>query len=171
MANGFLPGARDDHELPRAGGPGVRVDSGVVAGSEISPLYDPMIAKLVVHGVDREHARRRMLRALDEFVIEGVKTLIGFHKALLTHPCFVDGETCHGLVESELLAARAAELDNGGGVGQPARLRPRFARRFGPSRSTAVVSRCVSCGPNRHTRSSGVAGANGRAAPVPAARG
>jgi acetyl-CoA/propionyl-CoA carboxylase biotin carboxyl carrier protein len=54
-----------------------------------------------------------MLRALDEFVIEGVKTLIGFHKALLTHPCFVEGETCHGLVESELMAARAAELENG----------------------------------------------------------
>jgi acetyl-CoA/propionyl-CoA carboxylase biotin carboxyl carrier protein len=91
----------------------VRVDSGLVAGSENSPLYDPMIAKLVVHGVDREHARRRMLRALDEFVIEGVRTLIGFHKALLTHPCFVEGETCHGLVESELLAARAGEFENG----------------------------------------------------------
>ena len=90
-------------------GPGVRVDSGVVAGSEISPLYDPMIAKLIVHGRDREHARRRMLRALDEFVIEGPPTLIGFHKALLSHPCFVEGETCHGLVESELLArARGA---------------------------------------------------------------
>ena len=95
----------------------MRVDSGVVAGSEISPLYDPMIAKLVVHGVDREHARRRMLRALDEFVVEGVRTLIGFHKALLTHPCFVEGETCHGLVESELLAARAGEFENGRPVG------------------------------------------------------
>jgi acetyl-CoA/propionyl-CoA carboxylase biotin carboxyl carrier protein len=72
-----------------------------------------MIAKLVVHGVDREHARRRMLRALDEFVVEGVRTLIGFHKALLTHPCFVEGETCHGVVESELLAARAGEFENG----------------------------------------------------------
>jgi acetyl-CoA/propionyl-CoA carboxylase biotin carboxyl carrier protein len=72
-----------------------------------------MIAKLVVHGGDREHARRRMLRALDELVVEGVKTLIGFHKALLTHPCFIEGETCHGVVESELLAARAAELENG----------------------------------------------------------
>ena len=72
-----------------------------------------MIAKLVVHGVDREHARRRMLRALDEFEIGGVKTLIGFHKALLTHPCFVEGATCHGLVDSELMAARAAELEDG----------------------------------------------------------
>ena len=91
----------------------MRVDSGVAAGSEVPALYDPLIAKLIVHGVDREHARNRMLRALDEFVIEGVKTLIGFHKALLTHPCFVEGETCHGLVESELMAARAAELENG----------------------------------------------------------
>jgi acetyl-CoA/propionyl-CoA carboxylase biotin carboxyl carrier protein len=91
----------------------VRVDSGVVAGSEISPLYDPMIAKLIVHDVDREHARRRMLSALDEFAVVGVKTLIGFHKALLAHPCFVEGGTCHGIVESELLAARAAELDDG----------------------------------------------------------
>jgi acetyl-CoA/propionyl-CoA carboxylase biotin carboxyl carrier protein len=113
VSNGFLPAPGTIVRYREPSGPGVRVDSGVVAGSEISPLYDPMIAKLVVHGVDREHARRRMLRALDEFAIEGVKTLIGFHKALLTHPCFVEGETCHGLVDSELMAARAAELEDG----------------------------------------------------------
>src|SRR5439155_257953 len=117
VSNGFLPapGTIERHREPS--GPGVRVDSGVAVGSRISPLYDPMIAKLVVHGLDREQARRRMLRALDEFVIDGVKTLIGFHKALLAHPCFVEGETCHGLVESELMAARAAELENGQPVG------------------------------------------------------
>ena len=113
VANGFLPAPGTISLYREPSGPGVRVDSGVVTGSEISPLYDPMIAKLVVHGVDREHARRRMLRALDEFVVGGVKTLIGFHRALLTHPCFIEGGTCHGLVESELIAARAAELDNG----------------------------------------------------------
>jgi acetyl-CoA/propionyl-CoA carboxylase biotin carboxyl carrier protein len=112
-ARGFLPAPGTITRYEEPAGPGVRVDSGVVAGSEISALYDPMIAKLVVHGVDREHARRRMLRALDEFVIDGVKTLVGFHKALLTHPCFIEGETCHGLVESELMAARAAEVDDG----------------------------------------------------------
>jgi acetyl-CoA/propionyl-CoA carboxylase biotin carboxyl carrier protein len=64
-----------------------------------------MVAKLIVHGVDREHARRRMLRALDEFWIEGPTTLIGFHKALLSHPCFVAGETCHGIAESAELVA------------------------------------------------------------------
>ena len=89
----------------------MRVDSGVAAGSEVSGEYDPLMAKLIVHGVDREHARRRMLRALDEFVIGGPKTLIGFHKALLEHECFVRGETCHGLVESEELAARVVELE------------------------------------------------------------
>jgi acetyl-CoA/propionyl-CoA carboxylase biotin carboxyl carrier protein len=114
VGNGFLPAPGTITAYREPAGPGVRIDSGVTAGSEISPLYDPMIAKLVVHGVDREHARRRMLRALDELVVEGVKTLIGFHKALLMHPCFVEGETCHGVVESELLTARAAELENGG---------------------------------------------------------
>jgi acetyl-CoA/propionyl-CoA carboxylase, biotin carboxylase, biotin carboxyl carrier protein len=113
VANGFLPAPGKITVYREPSGPGVRVDSGVVAGSEISQLYDPMIAKLVVHGVDRDHARRRMLRALDEFAIGRVKTLVGFHKALLTHPCFIQGETCHGLVESELMAARAAELENG----------------------------------------------------------
>jgi len=92
------------------GGPGVRVDSGVEDGSEISPLYDPMIAKLIVHGVDREHARQRMLRALDEYRIGGVATLLGFHRALLRHPCFVEAATCHGIVESEQLAKQAERL-------------------------------------------------------------
>jgi acetyl-CoA/propionyl-CoA carboxylase biotin carboxyl carrier protein len=117
VANGFLPSPGTITYYREPTGPGVRVDSGVAAGSEISGLYDPMVAKLIVHDVDREHARRRMLRALDEFVVEGVETLIGFHKALLTHPCFVEGATCHGLVESELMAARAAELSDGSRLG------------------------------------------------------
>jgi acetyl-CoA/propionyl-CoA carboxylase biotin carboxyl carrier protein len=111
VAAGFLPAPAPVTAYREPSGPGVRVDSGVEAGHEVSGAYDPMIAKLIVHGVDREHARRRMLRALDEFVIEGPKTLIGFHKALLTHACFVRGETCHGLVESEDLRERAAELE------------------------------------------------------------
>jgi acetyl-CoA/propionyl-CoA carboxylase, biotin carboxylase, biotin carboxyl carrier protein len=111
-ANGFLPAPGPIVRYREPGGPGVRVDSGVDEGAEISPLYDPMIAKLIVRGVDREHARRRMLRALDEFVIEGTTTLLGFHRALLRHPCFVEGATCHGIVESELLAAQAAELSS-----------------------------------------------------------
>jgi acetyl-CoA/propionyl-CoA/long-chain acyl-CoA carboxylase, biotin carboxylase, biotin carboxyl carrier protein len=81
-------------------------------GSEISPLYDPMIAKVIVHGVDREHARRRMLRALDEFEIGGVTTLLGFHRALLRRSCFVEGGTCEGIVESQELAEEAKQLSH-----------------------------------------------------------
>jgi acetyl-CoA/propionyl-CoA carboxylase, biotin carboxylase, biotin carboxyl carrier protein len=118
-ARGFLPAPAVVTGYREPAGPGVRVDSGVAAGHEVSGAYDPMVAKLIVQGVDREHARRRMLRALDEFWIEGPTTLIGFHKALLSHPCFVAGETCHGLVESEELAARTAELDGAAPVADP----------------------------------------------------
>ena len=142
VAHGFLPSPGLVTAYREPSGPGVRVDSGVAAGSEISGVYDPMIAKLIVHGVDREHARRRMLRALDEFVIEGPKTLLGFHKALLEHECFVRGETCHGLVESEELAARAAELD-GATAATACYERPHDVERCGASRSTAAASRCA----------------------------
>ena len=111
-SNGFLPSPGRITAYREPSGPGVRVDSGVEAGAEISPLYDPMIAKLIVHGVDREHARGRMLRALGEFEIGGPKTLLGFHRALLSHPCFVEGATCHGIVESEALAQKAEELSH-----------------------------------------------------------
>jgi acetyl-CoA/propionyl-CoA carboxylase biotin carboxyl carrier protein len=111
-SNGFRPTPGRIARYREPAGPGVRVDSGVAEGSEVSPLYDPMIAKLVVHGRDREHARLRMLRALDEFEIEGVETLVGFHRALLSHPCFVRGETCRGVVESELLAQSIDQLSH-----------------------------------------------------------
>ena len=88
------------------------MDSGVEAGLEVSGFYDPLLAKLVVHGVDREHARARMLRALGEYEIGGVETLIGFHRALLSEPCFVEAGTCHGIVESEELAEKAKQLSH-----------------------------------------------------------
>jgi acetyl-CoA/propionyl-CoA carboxylase biotin carboxyl carrier protein len=80
-------------------GPGVRVDSGVRAGSEITPNYDPMVAKLIVWDVDREQATRRMLRALGEYEIEGLRTLIPFHRALLATEQWARGETCRDLLE------------------------------------------------------------------------
>jgi acetyl-CoA/propionyl-CoA carboxylase biotin carboxyl carrier protein len=108
---GFLPAPGRIAEYTEPAGPGVRVDSGVEAGDEVSGLYDPMIAKLIVHDVNRERARARMLRALAEFRIEGPPTLLSFHRALLEHPCFVAGSTCAGVVESDELAARAQELE------------------------------------------------------------
>jgi len=79
-------------------GPGVRVDSGVEAGSEISPMYDPMVSKLIVWDVDREQATARMLRALGEYEIEGLKTLIPFHQAILATEQWRNAETCRDLI-------------------------------------------------------------------------
>jgi acetyl-CoA/propionyl-CoA carboxylase biotin carboxyl carrier protein len=112
VAHAFRPAPGRVTAYREPAGPGVRVDSGVAVGNEISPLYDPLIAKVIVHGADREQARRRMLRALDEFVIGGPRTLLGFHRALLSHPCFIEGATCQGVVGSELLAERAVQLSN-----------------------------------------------------------
>jgi acetyl-CoA/propionyl-CoA carboxylase biotin carboxyl carrier protein len=99
-ANGFLPTPGVITAYSEPAGPGVRIDSGVREGSEVVGLYDPLIAKLCVWDTDRERARLRMLRALQELTIEGVSTLTGFHRALLSHPCFVEGTTCQGVVES-----------------------------------------------------------------------
>ena len=95
----FAPGPRQGRPLPRALGPGVRVDSGVESGGEVTPLYDPMVAKLIVWDVDREHATRRMIRALGEYEIEGLTTLIPFHETILATEQWARGETCRDLLE------------------------------------------------------------------------
>ncbi len=93
------PGAIGHYKEPT--GPGVRVDSGVEAGGEVTPMYDPMVAKLIVWDTDRERATNRMLRALDEYEIEGLKTLIPFHKALLASEQWGNAETCRDLIEDK----------------------------------------------------------------------
>ncbi len=93
------PGRIGDYREPA--GPGVRVDSGVGPGSEISPMYDPMVAKLIVWGRDRDQATRRMLRALGEYHVTELKTLIPFHQALLATEQWARGETCRDLVEDK----------------------------------------------------------------------
>ncbi|MCZ8514748.1 acetyl-CoA carboxylase biotin carboxylase subunit [Paenibacillus filicis] len=82
------------------GGFGVRVDSAIYAGCEISPFYDSMIAKLIVWGKDRQDSIRRMKRALREFVVEGVKTTIPFHLALLENELFIQGNFDTNFLES-----------------------------------------------------------------------
>jgi acetyl-CoA/propionyl-CoA carboxylase biotin carboxyl carrier protein len=93
------PGAITSYREPA--GPGVRVDSGVEAGSEVTPMYDPMVAKLIVWDVDREHATRRMLRALGEYEVGGLTTLIPFHSAILATEQWAKGETCRDLMEDK----------------------------------------------------------------------
>jgi acetyl-CoA/propionyl-CoA carboxylase biotin carboxyl carrier protein len=103
------PGAITSYREPA--GPGVRVDSGVEAGSEVTPMYDPMVAKLIVWDVDREHATRRMLRALDEYEVGGLTTLIPFHKAILATEQWARGETCRDLMEDREWLKTTAPAD------------------------------------------------------------
>jgi acetyl-CoA/propionyl-CoA carboxylase biotin carboxyl carrier protein len=93
------PGRIESYREPA--GPFVRVDSGAEAGYEVLPLYDPMIAKLIVWDVDREASTKRMLRALSEFEIGGLKSLIPFHTALLATDQWRNGETCRDLIEDK----------------------------------------------------------------------
>ena len=100
-ASGFIPAPGRISAYREPGGPGVRVDSGVEAGSDVSPLYDPLIAKLIVWDSDRERATARMRRALSEFRVEGPATLIPFHLALLDSEQWRRGETCRDLIEDD----------------------------------------------------------------------
>ncbi len=97
-AKNFSPAPGKIGRYVEPAGPGVRVDSGVGENGEVTPMYDPMVAKLIVWDVDREHATARMLRALAEYEIEGLTTLIPFHSALLATEQWAKGETCRDLV-------------------------------------------------------------------------
>ena len=99
-ARGFLPSPGRIARYAEPNGLGVRVDSGYIAGDSIPEAYDSLVAKLVTWGNDREEARVRMLRALDEFSIEGVATTIPAHKALLEDADFVDGTHTTRTVEA-----------------------------------------------------------------------
>ena len=122
-------------------GPGVRVDSGVAEGGEVSPMYDPMVAKLIVWDADREQATQRMLRALDEYEIEGLKTLIPFHKALLATERVETRQHLQGPARGQGVA-EDARLPEGREAGRRARRRRRSSRPT-PSRSPASASTCA----------------------------
>src|SRR3954454_3815207 len=97
----FAPAPGPIESYIEPAGPGVRVDSGLEAGTEVTPLYDPMVAKLIVWDTDREKATARMLRALGEYRIEPLTTLIPFHKAILSTEQWANGETCRDLTEDK----------------------------------------------------------------------
>jgi len=99
-AKGFLPapGALARFEAP-ASGPEVRIDTGVRSGDRITHFYDPMIAKVIVHGPDRDAAIERMLAALAEIRIEGVDTNLAFLQRVIAHPAFRAGEVRTNFVE------------------------------------------------------------------------
>ncbi|MCL4475685.1 MAG: acetyl-CoA carboxylase biotin carboxylase subunit [Nitrospirae bacterium] len=94
------------------GGPGVRVDTAAYSGWVVPSQYDSLIAKLIVHGKNREEAIQMMKRALNEFIIEGIRTTIPFHKRVFNHPDFINGEFNTGFVE-KLFRSEASPEERG----------------------------------------------------------
>jgi acetyl-CoA/propionyl-CoA carboxylase biotin carboxyl carrier protein len=109
-ARSFMPAPGRIGRYREPAGPGIRVDSGVEAGVMVSQTYDPMIAKVISHGTTREEARRRMLRALSEYIVEGIYTTIPFHRLMLADRRFVDNDYHTGTIEREM---DLSDLSNG----------------------------------------------------------
>ncbi len=98
-STGFLPSTGKIRRLIEPRGPGIRLDSGVGAGGEVTHYYDPLLAKLIVHAEDRSSSIRRMRAALKEYVVHGVVTNIDFLQDLLDHPDFAEGKVSTRWVE------------------------------------------------------------------------
>lgn len=101
-ARNFLPsiGRIDFYRAPS--GPGVRVDDGIESGSEVSPYYDPMLAKVITWGADRTESIRKMIRALEDTVVLGVTTNIPYLLDILKHPDFAEGEFSTSFLEEQM---------------------------------------------------------------------
>jgi len=108
-SNNFLPdiGTLSTYKIPK--GVGVRVDDGFEEGMQIPIYYDPMIAKLVTHGKDREEAIDRMIRAINDYHITGVETTLGFCKYVLKHKAFVSGNFDTHFVKNHFTPANLVE--------------------------------------------------------------
>jgi acetyl-CoA carboxylase biotin carboxylase subunit len=100
--NRFLPSSGVIRGYQPSGGPWIRVDSGVVFGSEITLFYDPLFAKLIVWGEDRTRAIARMIRALEEFRIVGIKTTVPFHRRIMQDDRFRRGDYHTGFLDESM---------------------------------------------------------------------
>ena len=89
--NDFLPSPGEITWLVLPSGPGVRIDTHIHSGYIVTPFYDSLVGKLVVWAEDREHAIRRMRRALDEFEVKGIHVTVAFHRRLMAEPDFISG--------------------------------------------------------------------------------
>jgi acetyl-CoA carboxylase biotin carboxylase subunit len=101
-ANDDLPAPGRVLHLSEPSGPGIRVDSGITAGSEVTVYYDPLLAKIVAWGTDRAEARERMREALRHTVVLGVATNLPRLRAIVEHPAFAAGELHTGFIEEHL---------------------------------------------------------------------
>ena len=118
-ANNFMPDVGTLNTYIRPQGPGVRVDDGFEQGMEVPIYYDPMIAKLTVHAHNREQARVRMLRAIAEYEISGIKTTLPFCNFVFNHEAFIDGSFATNFVEKyfkaeSLVAVQGEALEAAG---------------------------------------------------------
>lgn len=136
--NNFLPSPGLISALNDPGGPGVRNDSGVYSGFRIPMEYDPMISKLVVWGENRDHVLNRMLRALEEYYLLGVRTNIMYLRKIISHPVFISGDYDTHFIPNlqdqlikfeesreETIALAAAAIINFSNSQQPSHLLPK----------------------------------------------
>ncbi|MCK4264544.1 MAG: acetyl-CoA carboxylase biotin carboxylase subunit, partial [Candidatus Aminicenantes bacterium] len=100
--NNFLPSSGKVLFFKEPRGPGVRHDCGIYSGCDVPIFYDPILAKLIVWAEDREKACQRMINALNDYVILGIKTTIDFLKDVINHPQFRQGETTTGFIKNNL---------------------------------------------------------------------
>lgn len=100
--NKFLPSCGVIDYLREPSGPGIRNDSGVYQGWEVTPYYDPILSKLIAFAEDRDAARRRMLEALDGYVVHGIHTTVELHKKILTSSAFVEGRTDTSFLDGQI---------------------------------------------------------------------
>ena len=133
--NNFLPSSGRVLFLKEPSGPGIRHDCGIYSGCDVPIYYDPILAKLIVWAENRKQSCQRMLKALDDYVILGIKTSIDFLKELIAHPDFQSGQTTTGFIEThfkdwegkdkpddlEKMALLVASFDSLGGSKEGAR--------------------------------------------------
>jgi acetyl-CoA carboxylase biotin carboxylase subunit len=107
----FVPSPGTIRSFNPPGGPGVRVDTAAHVGAEISPYYDSMVAKLMVHGRDRREAIARMRRSLDVMIVEGIKTTIPLHRRIMDDSDFQAGRLSTKFMERFQVARKTAAAE------------------------------------------------------------
>jgi len=132
----FMPSPGKILALDEPSGPGIRVDSGVYAGYTVPLEYDPILAKLIVFGEDRESARRRMISALDQYAVLGIRTPIAYLRDILSHQAFIAGETQTDFIPKHFAdwkPPHALQLEAVAIAAAVARMKPQVAISAAPS--------------------------------------